>query len=235
MESVKVMRRTAKVSRGCVWALAAAAALIALVPFQCIHWDGGFPNVECRLKFVDGEGKPVPGVTLTVFTKGGTACHFYPIDEFVSDQPVVSDAKGQMVLHHSTEWGLEFGGREYQNLLGMRFGETTAPQYDCVFTHNGREVFRTPFNFYKPEWREFRKPAVTRQWSPPWNENTHGPLPAEDFDAWERRVYGGKSRAQMDREERTAAGSFQRQFFREPKVRETKFLVVDRTIVIQSP
>lgn len=148
------MRRTAKTSRGCVWALVGVAVVIAIVPWQGIIWDGGFPDIECRLKFVDSEDRPVPGVALTVFTKAGGVCHYYPIDEFVPDKPVVSDDGGQMVFHHASVF-LEFGGHEYTNLLGMRFGETKAPHYECAFTHHGREVFRTKYNFHRSEWAEF--------------------------------------------------------------------------------
>lgn len=230
------MSRAARVRRGCVWALIGIAVLIALVPFQCIIWDGGFSDVECRLKFVSGDGKPVSDVVLTVLTKGGTVCHFYPVDEFVPDRPIASDAEGLIVFHHSTEWGLEFGGREYHNLIGMRFGDTTAPQYDCLFTHNGREVFRTPFNFtHAREWKEFHKPKVTRQWSPPWDEDKHGPQPGEAVKQWTQRHFGSKPREKMDRELRTAAGNFERQFFREPRSRETQFHVVERTILITNP
>ena len=229
------MRRIAQIRRGCIWTLIGVAVLLAITPFRCIIWDGGFPDIECRLKFVDGEGKPVSGVRLVVLTKGGTVCHFYPVDEFVPDQPVVSDANGQIVFHHSTKGGLEFGGREYHNLIGMRFGDTGSPQYDCVFTHNGLEVFRTPFTFYKPEWKEFQKPAVSRQWALPWDEQRHGPRPGEASDDWEKRHFGGKIRAEMDREQRTAAGNFTRHFFHEPMVMETKFRVIERTIVIPSP
>lgn len=224
------MRRATGIGRGCVWTLVGVAILIALIPFKCIIWDGGFPDIECRLKFVDGDSKPVPGVTLTVFTRSGTPCHFYPIDEFVPDQPVVSDADGQLVIHHSANY-LEFGGRTYQNLIGMGFGGN-APHYDCVFTHGGREVFRTPFNFHRREWDGFRKASVTREWSRPWDEKRHGPHPDEEFTAWERRLFGGKARAEMDRDERIAAGNFQRQFFREPKMQEIQFIVVERTVVI---
>jgi hypothetical protein len=94
-----------------------------LVPWQCILWGGRIPDVECRLKFVDANNKPVPGVTLAVYTKAGSRCHFYPVDEFVPDHPVVSDAEGRLVFHHSSNH-IEFDGRECFNLIGMRFHDT---------------------------------------------------------------------------------------------------------------
>jgi hypothetical protein len=214
----------------------ALATAVGLVPWQCVIWDGGFPDVECRLKFVDREGNAVSGVKLTVLTRGGTVSHFYPVDEFVPDRPVVSDAEGQMVFHHSSSY-LEFGGRRYENFLGLGFGEGS-PEYVCVFTHQGREVFRTPYNFHRREWEQFRKPMVTRRYSPPWDAE-YRPRPDEELDDWSRRLHNGKTRAEMDREERTAAGNFERRIEweailgRQPS--DLTFIVVERIIVIPNP
>lgn len=197
---------------------------------QGIIWDGKFPDVECRLKFVDGNNKPLPGVTLTVLTKAGGACHFYPVDEFVPDRVVVSDAEGRMVFHHSSKF-LEFSGREYSNLIGMRFGETSAPHYDCVFALDGREVFRTPFNFHRREWDEFRQPTMTRTWQLPWDGNKYYPQPGEERDAWRMRLFDTNHDGKFDREELTAAGYFEWKRFEE-KPTETTFKVVERTIVV---
>jgi hypothetical protein len=153
---------SARTGRRWLWVVLGLAAVIALVPFGVIHWDGGFQSVECRLKFVDRNGTPVPGVTLTVLTKAGGVRHFYPVDEFIPDVPVVSDADGWMVFHH-TGRGIEFGGKAYTNLVGMRFGKTGSPRYDCVFTLDGREVFRTPYNLDGDEWKEFHRGRVTRE------------------------------------------------------------------------
>lgn len=227
------MSRESRIRRGCLWALGAGTLLFVLVPWQGIIWDGGFPNVECRLKFVDGAGKPVHGVKLTVLTKAGGVCHFYPVDEFVPDQPLISDANGQMVFHHSANT-LEFAGHEYSNLLGMRFGDTSAPRYDCIFSHNGREVFRTPFNFHRREWDEFQQPAVTGPWVSPWDKAKNVSPTAEEYEGLRRQQFGGKV-GEFDREERTAAGNFRERFFREPPGRDPTFLVVERTIVIPTP
>lgn len=104
--------RPAKIRRGCLWAIIGLAAAIALVPWQGIIWDGKFPDVECRLKFVDSDNKPVPGVNLTVLTKAGGVCYFYPVDEFVPNRAVTSDAEGRIVFHHTSMF-LEFAGHEY--------------------------------------------------------------------------------------------------------------------------
>jgi len=235
------VRSIATIRRGCLWGLIGLALVIALVPFQGIIWDGGFPSIECRLKFVDSSGTPVPGVTLTVRTRAGGTCHFYPVDEFVPDHPVSSDAEGRMVFHHSGS-SVEFSGHEYHNLIGFRFGETSAPHYDCVFTLHGREVFRCPFNFYQHEWDEFEQPSVTRVWHAPWDVNKYGWHPDEDYHAWRMRLFDTNNDGTLDREERTAAGFFERTcgYFeptcsREMKATEIKFRVVERTITVPAP
>jgi hypothetical protein len=233
--------RSARIGRGCAWTLGGLAALFALVPWQGCIWDGGFPNVECRLKFVNANNKPVPGVTLTVLTNAGGVCHFYPVDEFVPDRPVVSDAEGRMVFHH-TAGGLEFAGHESYNLFGMRFGETSAPRYQCVFSLDGREVFRTPFNFHRREWAGFRQPAVNRIWPPPWDLAKHGLQLDDDLDQWQARLmrlFDSNNDGKLDREEATAANYFERQqrFVREAAEKPTErgYDVVARTIVIPIP
>ncbi|MBN9121036.1 MAG: hypothetical protein J0I06_18110 [Planctomycetes bacterium] len=230
------MRRTVKAGRGCVWALAGAAGLIALVPWQGIIWDGGFPDIECRLRFVDETGKPLPGVTLKVVTKTGGVCHFYPVDEFVPETAVVSDADGRMTFHHSAKY-LEFSGHEYRNFFGMRFGKTRAPRYDCVFMHGEREVFQTPFNFHQREWDQFQQPTITRPRTP-WNTTAYGRLPEEDFTSWQLRLFDANRDGILDREEKTAASYFtwrlgEEEFAEKPTGQS--FRVVERTVVVTTP
>lgn len=177
------MRRRTPFRNGCLLGVILLGTAVVLVPWQGMIWDGRFPNVECRLRFVDGSGNPVPGVTLTVLGEDGSVSHGYPIDEFDSDQSVVSDANGQMTFHHASH-GLEFGGREYRNLIGMRFGTTSSPKFECVFTHHGQEVFRTPYNFHRHAWDEFRKESVTRDWPSPQEEKRR----ATAFDVVERTI-----------------------------------------------
>ena len=124
---------------------------------------GASRAAEYRLTFIDGTGRPVPGVALRVLTRAGGECHLYPIDEFLPDHAPTSDTEGRMVFHHAGE-GLEFGGREHSNLLGMRFGETDAPQYLCAFSVAGREVHRVRFDDLRPRSERGRLPSVTRSW-----------------------------------------------------------------------
>ena len=236
----------------CWWLLGVGVvglvAAAALAPVEEIRWDGGFESVECRLRFVDNQGNPVRGVTLTVRTRAGGVSHFYPVDEFVPDVPVTSDADGRMVFHHAGQ-GLEFGGTQYSNVVGMQFGDTDAPRYDGVFTLDGREVFRSRLNFYRDEWKEFHRGSVTREWrSPGWDFDRYGWGRDEDHDARRLRMYDANQDGELDREERTAAGNHTRRLEREyewlaaveagrapaerPRAREVSFLVIERTVAV---
>jgi hypothetical protein len=242
------MQPSARTGRWWLWAIVGLAAVVVLVPFHCIVWDGGFQSVECRLKFVDNQGNPVNGVTLTVYTRAGGVCHFYPVDEFVPDAPVTSDADGWMVFHHTSR-GPEFGGKEYNNLIGMRFGDTDAPRYDCVFTLDGREVFRTRYNFHRDEWKEFRRGSMTREWrSPGWDFVKYGWLEDGDDSAWRLRVFDTNKDGKLDREEAVAAthSGFRleddlewvaavnagRAPEQRSRAKEITFLVVERTVAV---
>jgi hypothetical protein len=230
-----VVPRSARVHRGCLWVLLILGVLILVVPWNGIIWDGGFSSVECRLKFVDSTNKPVAGVTLTVLTNAGGECHFYPVDEFVPDRPVVSDAEGQMVFHHTAIY-LEFSGHEYFNLIGMRFGETSSPHYDCVFVLDCREVLRTPFNFHRREWEAYRQLDVKRTWRRPWNPEL---LHRELDEGWRMSLFDCNHDGKLDREERVAANYFEWKWGHlvedAEKPTEQTYSVVERTIVIPNP
>ena len=135
------MKRPRKITLGCL-GRTGLATVLALVPFQVLVWDGGFPSIECRLRFVESNGNPVPGVKLTVHNKAGGVSHFYPVDEFVPESPVTSDDEGWMVFHHVSR-GFEFGGKDYRSVFGFTLSEAKSPYYECVFSLVDREVFRT--------------------------------------------------------------------------------------------
>lgn len=215
---------------GCAIVVFGLGAAVALIPVQTVIWDGGFPNLEAQLTFVDGQDRPVPGVQLTVLTRAGGPSHFYPVDEFLPDQSPVSDAEGQMVFHHTAAW-LEFSGRYSGNLLGMRFGETFAPQYECVFHLKGREVFRTPFNFHRREWESLRQPSITRTWQPPYLDKVQL-REDEELKTWKLRLFDGNADGRLDREEMTAAITIERNIHPEEKPAERMFEVVKRKIVV---
>jgi hypothetical protein len=213
------------------------AAAVALFPIQGITWDGGFPSMEYRLTFTDGTGRPVPGVELRVLTQAGGLCHLYPIDEFLPDQAPTSDAEGRMVFHHTGE-SVEFGGREFSNLFGKRFGETDNPQYVCVFAVAGGEVHRVRYDDLRSLGGRDLLPTVTRAWQrPDWPMREYV-AHHDEWSARRLRLFDGNGDGRLDREERTAAAYFEwvleRAEFDHGK-RDIEFLVVARTITVSVP
>ena len=211
-------------------------AVVALVPFQTMIWDGGFEDAEYRLRFVDGNGRPVPGVSLRVLTPAGGACHLFPINEFLPDGTPTSDADGRMVFHHASH-ALEFAGRVRTNVVGMAFGDTRSPEYVLAFDVDGREANRVRYGALRPA--RTAEGSVTRTW-----EDTD--WPAREYLAherdWEgrlRHLFDGDGDGRLDRAEGTAARYFSRvmsdRLESHRERREVTFLVVERTVVISLP
>lgn len=218
------------------------ALLIAFAPIQTIIWDGRFSDEEYQLKFNRPDGTPVSGVKLRVETRAGGVSYLYPINEFLPDDTPISDATGRMVYHHVSH-GLEFGGRDYRNLVGITLSRAGAPQFDCVFLVDGREIHRLRFDDLRLRGEGDNAPRVVRTWQPTdW--------PAREYIAhherWgelEMELFDGNGDGQLDREERTARGYFDRaamyavEFKDHPAAKpcDIEFAVRERTIVIDVP
>jgi hypothetical protein len=217
------VRRTA-------WVVFGLLAALLLIPFQRWSWDSHFPSIEYRLRFVDADGRPVPGVRLDVFTQAGGRSYLYPVDEFVPGNPVVCDADGRMTFHHR---GLtyECGGRTRVNLLGLQFHSGEAPQYDCVFTLDGREVRRVRYNSLSPkDWPNL--PTVERPWvRPAWVVEEMIRM-ADADDAEGTRFFDSNRDGQLDREERTARRYFLVVSERNDPPKPFEFAAVEYTIVV---
>lgn len=213
-------------------------AAVALVPNPVLVtvWDGSFTAAEYRFRFVDTNGRPVPGVALRVMSPAGGACHLFPINEFLPDRAPTSDVEGRMVFHHAAHAG-ELSGHVRTNLMGMEFGDTRNPQYFLAFHLDGREVHRVRFDDLRPAlWADS---DVTRTW-----EETD--WPAREYLAhhsnWEKRVrelFDGDGDGRLDRDERTAAGYFWRVMSDRLELRqerrEVTFLVVEQAVTISLP
>ncbi|SFH62988.1 hypothetical protein [Planctomicrobium piriforme] len=163
-----------------------ALVLAQIVAMSSMRWDGGFPDVELQLSFLDGNGSPVPGVELQVEDPVGNVVYYFPVTDYGPGQIPTSDASGTMVLRHLHIQGLEFGG-SCTLLFGFEFGSTCdSPAYLCRFLLNGKEVHHSTFRdliWAAPVPKE----EVVRNWS--WLE--HGPsrLPGETDEALVERAF----------------------------------------------
>src|SRR5262245_1751031 len=109
------------------------------LPVHCMIWDGGFPQVECRITFRDPDGQPVEGVELSVETLAGCNCYFYPVTDYTPGDVPVSDKAGVLAFHHPSD-SLEFGGKDCFSLLGIPISSSGgSPKYLCHFWHHGQE------------------------------------------------------------------------------------------------
>lgn len=221
-----------------LWLGGLIAAAVLFAPIQTIYWDGGFSDEEYQIRFIDPSGNPVPDVTLRVQTRAGGASYLYPVNEFLPDTAPTSDADGRMVFHHAS-LAIEYGGRESANLVGMRFGQSRAPQYDCVFLRAGREVHRLPFDEVRLRGASDRAPEVRRTWQPSdWCRREF----IAHHERWEQReleLFDTNGDGQLDREEATARRYFRSTDFDAPperlRAKSIVFRVRETTIALATP
>jgi hypothetical protein len=220
-----------------VWALVAVALLVAFAPIQKTHTMSRFPDIEYRLRFVNGNGPPVPNVRLHVETPAGGASPFYPVNEFLPDAAPASGADGLMVFHHVAV-GNEFGtGLTRQSLFDILVWDLSGsrpepPRYACIFLLDGREVYRTSYDSLAPK-KLSDCTRVTRNWRyPNWDRSKYLPQGHEDWDACHRRLFDRESDATLGREERIAINQFQRGVELGSREEVIEFPVVERTIVV---
>ncbi|OWK38154.1 hypothetical protein [Fimbriiglobus ruber] len=137
----------------------AAIGLLALASYwtTSIHWDGGFPSGEFRLKVRTPEGKPVKGAALRVFRKNTREpAYKYPLENHMTERDLVSDETGRItaIREHG---GLQFGGHAWQLFWVIPMGVQTGPRYDCEITAEGFQpltfevwqLFETGYESYK--------------------------------------------------------------------------------------
>jgi len=130
----------------CLLALTVAACLIGFVS-ALFHSraEGGFPNAEFELTFLDSNGKPIPGVELRVESRLGEVDYIYPVTDFEQGHAPRSNEKGVMVFHHVGH-GLEFGADEWDLFFLIPMGNRLPPLFVCRFLLEGREVYRINFH-----------------------------------------------------------------------------------------
>jgi hypothetical protein len=213
--------------------LTSPLALIVLglvLPIQTIIWDGGFPDAEYRLTFVDADGRPIEGVALQVQTQHGGTCYFYPVNEFLPNNVPISDVDGRMVLHHRGDH-LEFSGRDQQALLGFYYSREHSPQYDCIFFLGEREVHRFRYSRLLVEASKSGQQSQFKWKAPDWvrqERRSH----MEDWRIHSEQLFDCNHDGVLDREEKVALWYFESVPSRENP--ELPFEVVELRITIST-
>jgi hypothetical protein len=137
------MTRTTKIATAAV-AIVTVTGVLAVVSYEDVHWDGGFPSGEFRVTVRDRDNQPVKNAVLRVYHAGTRQLAIgYPLD---NDQTnLVSNENGRItaIREHG---GLQFGGH-YRRVFGIKFGDTGgAPSYDCEITADGFKPLKFDFN-----------------------------------------------------------------------------------------
>ena len=106
------INRAAMSRKAVLLSVVGVGLLVALlvVGTPMMVWDGGFGQVEYRVKFVRADGSPTPGVQLRVENEQGTNFFHYPVTDYVDGRVPVSEGDGVLTFHHVSN-GPEFGGR----------------------------------------------------------------------------------------------------------------------------
>ena len=125
-----------------------------------VIWDGGFGDVEYRIKFVGVDGSPIPNVQLRVENDQGTNYFHYPVTDYVDGRVPTSGDDGVLTFHHISNRP-EFGGR-YWKLFGVCLGTCKSPAFTCRFLLDDKEIHRSKFNDMNARANGRR---VTRTWN----------------------------------------------------------------------
>jgi hypothetical protein len=134
-------------------------------------WDGGFPQVEYRVHFMDQTQHPVKGVKLKVIDNRGNISFGYPVTDFREASVPTSGEDGAMVFHH-VDLSPEFGGSCRKLFFLFPIGKCGPPQYNLQFLLLNRVIASFPYSDYlgtRPNWDSL--PTVKRGWE----EKSHSP------------------------------------------------------------
>jgi hypothetical protein len=229
-----VARLKLKRCLGCFTGVIVIALVIASAPIHAVRWSGFFPTEEYQLTFLDEKGRPVPDVSLQIESPAGNKCYFYPVNEFLPDQALVSNSQGLIVFHHVQEM-VEYGGADYCNLLGYCPFPEKSPQYYCVVLHNGQEVYRFRYNTLWLEAVGKPKAAlIAREWSfPNWSRLRYVPKD-DDWDGYYSELFNGNRNQKLDREQQIGVRLLNRGLELPGGTREIDFPIIERTIFIST-
>ncbi|MBK9924550.1 MAG: hypothetical protein IPP66_04585 [Anaerolineales bacterium] len=124
--------------------LVASFALVLVLTFAsyittAVFWDGAFPSGEYHLQILNEAGDPVKGATLNIY-QGKTLAFEYPFDNYLSENTLISNDEGEIVLTHLPR-GLEFGGSGWDLfwIIPIRMG---GPKFTCQIDAEGYKTYR---------------------------------------------------------------------------------------------
>jgi hypothetical protein len=110
-------------------------------------WDGGFPQAEFRVRFIDARGAPCKGISLMVKDAAGRPAYCYPVTDYHQECVPMSGDDGILVFHH-VNLSPEFSGKVRYLFFALPIGQRSPPTYYCQFARSGEIVYEVPFNDY---------------------------------------------------------------------------------------
>jgi hypothetical protein len=156
------------------WKLAAGTVLLlltlAVFSFLSTYrvWDGGFPQAEYHLTFVDASGKPINGVVLAVIDRDGNPAYHYPVSDYSDGSAPTSSDDGIIAFRH-VGGGMEFGGGCWRLFFLIPIGRCNPPEYECVFSRGDEVIYRCSYTAFSTgeDWQNL--PVRREVWAPPRN------------------------------------------------------------------
>jgi hypothetical protein len=153
-------------------AVVAVLLLLTLAGFSFLStyrvWDGGFPQAEYRLTFIDPAGKPIKGVVLAVTDHHGNPAYYYPVSDYSDASAPTSGGDGLISFRH-VGGGMEFGGACWRLFFLIPIGRCNPPEYECVFSRGNEVIYRCHYAAFSSgeDWQNL--PVRREAWAPPRN------------------------------------------------------------------
>lgn len=108
-----------------------------------VSWDGAFPSGEYHLQIVNQSGSPIKGATLNIY-QGNNLAFEYPFDNYLSENSLVSNDKGEIVLTHLPR-GLEYGGSDWLLFWVIPINKSS-PKFNCEVIASEHEPLKFSAN-----------------------------------------------------------------------------------------
>jgi hypothetical protein len=126
-------------SRGIFVAFMTLFVILGLASYNttAVVWDGAFPSGEYHLRIQSEGGVPIEAAILNIY-HGRTQAFKYPFDNYLSENSLVSNKKGEIVITHASR-GFEFGGTSWLLFWAIPI-DMGSPKFNCEIIASGYQA-----------------------------------------------------------------------------------------------